>query len=327
MANNETRFPNALAHIGTIDQGLRNNVALLTRNWTEAEKQRLSLSGKGAFSRGTEAEHVALRALLLCTLCYFRAPQAAMDMVSEEELASICADLLGSPLALIDNEIRLFIKRPNAIKGDLATVAQAMQNPVAQVPAPKRKRTDATLGVSPTCYNAVASWLFAAGFVSRRRLAREGSKLTSTTVWSHLGSGALMTRPYWNTIPRGHIFSVHKNGDEQTCHWGISLGEGRATACRNPHGAVARLADGSIDREAPVNGKPGIPRFIEMNFDSGDANCGIFDMVGLCNILSMSPGYMLALPSVDGQEQQYGNNPLGNIVVRHIDPEQQLRFY
>jgi hypothetical protein len=195
-----------------------------------------------------------------------------------------------------------------------------------------RTRADTNVGTGPVCYNGTSTWLFAAGFVSRRWLAKEGSEMLDRTARLYLGEGALIGgRDQWDNIPRGHIFHIHKNGDQNTCHWGVSLGNGRAAACNNTAQAPQRNQDGSKVRQPTTTGRPGLPIETNLHFEgTGSPTYGVFQMDELCDILNRTSKYMVGTldktdPTADYVES---NHPSGcNIVVRHVDPERQNNWY
>lgn len=333
MTDTNTRFMAAMAHVNTISQALASDIATKTVLWRDAEKDLLSLGGGGYWRSGSTDQHTAVRALLLCTLCYFRPPHAAMELANAEALKSIRDAMQGKAIAVINAEILLYVRAVNPTKDGLALAAQTVCNATGTVTAYSRTRAETNVGTGPVCYNGTSTWLFAAGFVSRRWLAREGSQMLDTTARQYLGLGELIGgRAQWSTIPKGHIFHIHKTGDMNTCHWGVSLGAGRAVACNNTAQAPMRNDDGSKIRLPPAPGRMlGIPRESNLTFEgTGNPTYGVFQMAELCDILNRTSKYMVGTldrddPTADWVES---NSLTGcNIVVRHVDPTTAANWY
>ena len=123
--------------------------------------------------------------------------------------------------------------------------------------APFRRRTDVNVGSSPICYDGVFNWLFAAGFIPRRWLG--GVNVHAATIHENIGDGQIVSPSEWGKIERGWIWNIHKKTSRDTCHWGVSLGEGRAAGCNN-------TGQGKVDYE-----------------DVGPDAYGVFDFVQLCS--------------------------------------------
>lgn len=328
MTDTNTRFALALAHIRTISGPLADDITAQSALWSATKKDLLSLGGAGYWKSGSQEQHIAVRALLLCTLCYFRQPHANMEIASDAVLGEIRTRMLGKSIAQVNEEIRLYLRSPAPTKDGLAQAALDVFHKTGNVTGYSRTRTDTNVGTGPVCYNGTSTWLFAAGFVSRAWLAKEGSQMLDTTARQFLGLGALIGGPaQWSTIPRGHIFHIHKTGDMNTCHWGVSLGAGRAVACNNTAQAPQRRPDASIIREAKIlPGKTkGLPIEDNLAFEADtDAGYGIFQMAELCGILNRTSKYMVGTLDPDDISADYveSNSKTGcNVVVRHIDPE------
>jgi hypothetical protein len=333
MSDSDKRFAKALTYLSNLSAELGHDVTTKTAQWTADQKDLISLSGSSAWRTGSDEQHIAVRALLLCTMVYFRPPHAAMQLVDDAALKLIRDKMLGKTRAFIDDEIRLYVRAPAPSKDDLAAAAERVCYPIGTVTGYLRTREDTNLGNGPVCYNGTSTWLFAAGFVSRRWLAKEGSQMLDKTARGFLGEGALVGgRDQWGNIPRGHIFHIHKTGDQNTCHWGVSLGSGRAAACNNTAQAPERNGDGSkVRMPSTTTGKLGVPRESNLSFEgSGNPTYGVFRMAELCDILDRTSKYMVGTldkndPSADWVES---NHPSGcNIVVRHVDPERQVIWY
>lgn len=327
MTDTNTRFNLALAHIRTISGPLADDIDAKSTLWTTAKKDLLSLGGAGYWRSGTAEQHVAVRALLLCTLCYYRPDHAAMELATDAVLGEIRTRMLGKSIGLVNDEIRLYLRLPAPTKDGLAQAALNVFSTLGNVTGYSRTRTDTNVGTGPVCYNGTSTWLFAAGFVSRAWLAKEGSQMLDRTARLYLGEGSIIGGPaQWGSIPRGHIFHIHKTGDQNTCHWGVSLGGGRAVACNNTAQAPRRLADATIVRSGEIPKGKTMALAVEDNlaFEADtNATYGIFQMAELCDILNRTSKYMVGTLDKSGMVDRYveSNSLTGcNIVVRHVDP-------
>ena len=332
MSDTLKRFTKALNCLTNLSANLGHDVAAKTATWTADQKDMLSLSGSTAWREGSDDQHIAVRALLLCTIIYYRQPHAAMQLADDTALIGIRDKMLGKTKTFIEGEIRLYERAPAPTKDALAAAAVAVCNATGNVTGYLRTRADTNLGTGPVCYNGTSTWLFAAGFVSRRWLAKQGSQMLDTTARLYLGEGALIGgRNQWDNIPRGHIFHVHKTGDQNTCHWGVSLGAGRAVACNNTAQAPKRNKDGSKMRHPSTTNKPGRPVETDLKFEgTSNATYGVFQMAELCDILNRTSKYMVGTLDKDDISADWveSNHSSGcNIVVRHVDPEGQVAWY
>jgi hypothetical protein len=333
MTDTTIRYNKALEYVRELSRELADDLTAKTAGWDDARKDLLSLGGGAYWRLGSKEDHIAVRALLLCTVCYMRKPHANMDLVQAEQLKEIRDAMEGKPKAFVDQEIRLYCRDDRRSKDRLAQAAQDVCRAEGNVTAYSRTRAQTNVGTGPVCYNGTSTWLFAAGFVSRRWLAKEGSQMLDRTAREFLGEGALIGgREQWSTIPRGHIFHIHKTGDPNTCHWGVSLGEGRAVACNNTTQAPQRNPDASKVRLPPEPGKlVGLPIESNLKFEgTGNATYGIFDLAELCDILNRTTKYMVGTFVGDQISGDYveSNSPSGcNIVLRHIDPTTVAQWY
>lgn len=230
------RFDEAVAYLkDNIDAGLAKDVKekIVGKDNIKKAGEDISLSGAGYWKKSTDEQHGAVRALLLCNVAYFRKPHSAKDVATNEQLDAIRKAMLGKSAAVVNEEIELFLPGKNPSLKGLAASAEVV-NELSGVFDPfTRTRQDKTVSLNPICYNGVLAWLFHAGFVSKRWLAREGARLQASTANDVLGQGVVLKEDKWDEIPKGYLWNVHRVNDPETCHWGVSLGEDIAIACNN----------------------------------------------------------------------------------------------
>jgi len=127
----------------------------------------------------------------------------------------------------------------------------------------------------------------------------------------------------WGAIPPGYIFNIHKKGDPTTCHWGVTLDNGRAVGRNNTGESV----EGGLTYEA-----------------GGRSQYGIFAFRDICRVLNVDRRYRIgrqvkvsdgtassraeqwtmSVPGMTRYEER--DDPSGiNIVVRRIDPVAMAR--
>jgi len=296
------RYDQALAYIATINVALSTQINTYIDINKAAVGAELSLAGSGYWKSGSTAQHIAVRALLLCHIAYFRQPHAKMDYASPFMLDITRRWCVGKSLAAITGEIRLYLPAADPKLTDLADAAIRINEVIGVVERIERKRTDTNVSTNPICYDGVVSWLFSAGFISKRWLAKEANDMHASKVNGYLGNGLVVPKEEWGNIPLGYIWNIHREGDKTTCHWGVSLGDGQALACNNTD-------ESNFKKLAYINGPSGRP---------GDTKYGRFLLADICEVLNGTLKYGHVGPLA----------PIGtNIVVRKINPTAIDTYY
>ncbi|WP_418317135.1 hypothetical protein [Piscinibacter sakaiensis] len=296
---NQERFDEAVKYIkDKIDAGLAAEVQQkitaqpgVTKDLAGAE---LSLKGHG-FHFSSNDKNMALRGLMLCQMAYFRPPHAQFNYCDNDVLDATRLACKGKTEALIQADIRLYLKKPIRHLADVADAAKRVKKVEGVVDAVHRQIADDNVSKAPVCYHGVSAWLFAAGMVSKRWYAREGLKIDGNTANQQLGQGVTVKESDWGAIPEGYVWNIHRTNDPTTCHWGVSLGNGIAAACNN------------------TDSSPGLP---PLNYIVGNTAYGQFNFVELCNILNANA--------------KYGGSTAkntGNIVVKKINPMNEAALY
>lgn len=292
----QQRYAESLAYLKKIDNSLGVDVdQKIGPAKLAAVGGEISLSKSGFWNALAGDKHDAMRALLLCYIAYFRTPHCRMDWASTAMLDQVKKKFANKSRSDIDTEIKYFIQVPGRLSASLAVAAET-NNLVSGVPDYfNRTRKDRELGANPVCYNGVFLWLFVSGFVSKRWLAKDANELDANSANRILGDGQIVPQTQWDSIPRGYIWNIHRTGDQTTCHWGVSLGNGRAAACNNTD-------------ESPT---------LKMTYESGESKFGIFRFSDICAVL-------------EGHDK-YGYTPggatSGNIVVKAFDPTTITTYY
>ena len=287
----QERYNEAVAHIKKLDGALGADVQSKIGPKQLNAGQEISLAGAGYWHTGTPEQHTAVRAYLLCLLAYFRTPYSKIDWCSNVAMDTARTRLKNKSPQQVNQEILLFLKKPSATYADLMAAALRVKYDTGSVDPIARTREDTNVGANPICYNGVATWLFASGFVSKRWLANKGMDLKGSTASLYLGDGDEVPEDRWGSIPAGWIWNVHKAGDNTTNHWGISLGGGRAVACNN------------------TDESHGVKLIYE---PGGRSQYGIFDLINACDVMRRNAKY---LPP----DTAY-NPAVANIVVRELNP-------
>lgn len=294
---NQERYDQALAYVKTIDATLCTDVDAQAGANSETVGGELSLEGKGYWYHGS-SRNMALRALLLCHIAYFRPPHGAKLLATNEEIEQMKRDNHGLSKDAIDERIREFLIDNGASLEDLVDAAERVNDLSGNVDYLKRTRSDTHVGSAPICYDGVLNWLFTAGFVSKKYLAKEATDMHATRSNLYIGQGTPVTRTNWSRIPRGYIWNIQRKNDPSTCHWGISVGGGKSLACNNAGGSPSQ---GILEMTPPATG--------------GGMSYGKFKMEDLCLVLNSDLKYghrggATAPASEDA-----------NITVRQIDPQ------
>ncbi len=192
----------------------------------------ISLGGAGYWRHGSEDQHTAVRALLLCQQAFLMAPFAVgaggapFNYIVFPDLAKTY--YLKKTEEQVKQALRAYLPIGGAARDDVVTAATGIQNPGGGTYwETMRRDTDPFPGM-PVCFDALKMWLFKAGFVSLRWLAQTGPLMTAQTVNAMLGQGVVIQEAQLGNMPAGYLFNFHRAGDQAVCHWGVSLGAGWA---------------------------------------------------------------------------------------------------
>lgn len=291
----QQRYTDSIKYLKKIDHALGMEVDNKLGPNAATVGAEISLKDFGYWNALAGDKHDAVRALLLCFIAYFRTPHCRMDWASPQALDDIKKKHSGSSKSEVDAEILYFAQIPGVNASALAHAAE-YHNSASGVPDYlNRTRNDKELGGNPVCYNGVFLWLFVAGFVSKRWLAKDANELDANTANDKLGNGPKLYPREWGDIPRGYIWNIHRIGDKTTCHWGVSLGKDRAAACNNTD-------------ESPTK---------KLAYEKGDTKFGIFKFTEICDVLN--------------GHSKYGYTPgstnASNIMVRAFDPATITTYY
>jgi hypothetical protein len=295
---NQQRFDEAVNYLQSVNLSLSQDVKNKTQDQKKAGEQ-ISLEGFSYWKSGSDEQHRAVRALLLCMITYMKPPHSPTDLVPDDVMDDFRRQYRGKTISDLNEEILYFVPESNLSLRRLVNAALEVKTVDGVIDPPVRSRKDKNVGKAPVCYHGVRAWLYAAGFVSKRWMAKEGQTLMASTSNAVVGRGVIVEKKNWDKIPAGYIWNIHKNGDEETCHWGVSLGENRAVACNNTPGSPGGAL---LDME------PG-----------GTLDYAIFKMTNMCEVLNTNSKY-----------QQHGgkDHPSGqNIIVRKINPLLQFQYY
>lgn len=289
------RYEGALEYIREkIDRGLAQDIRRNIASGDSAGAE-ISLSGGGFWHAGTESQHWAIRALLLCQQAYLVGPGAhpIVRATNANAAARVQAHFRNRSEAQVQEAIKSYKVKTGVTRQKLATVAEHTHATEGDFDFATRTRQDDSLGANPVCFNAVRLWLFKAGFVSLRWLASDGYGLDANTCNQILGDGIEITPRALPRMPKGYMFNFHARKSPATCHWGISLGGGRAA--------------GSNTTASENEGRTTV------NFERGNSVYGVFPMAESYEVCRYK--YRLT-----GEE-------IGDVVIRQIDPAAVQTFF
>lgn len=293
------RFQDALAYIRThVDQSLAQAVIDAARPVGEATLGgQISLEGHGFHGHGTKAQHMALRALLLCQRTFLYDSYVVPGF--SQEVPSIQGGLRNDEGLAIrlykdasEHTIREAIRAYTVVnyrsRDMLTRFMRSDQITKELVYYEGMTRNTRPLPGNGVCYDGVKMGLFAAGFVSLRWLATIGK-------WAHIdyasdifGMGTIVPPGNINQIPSGYIFVIHNSANIKESHWGVSLGGGICAA---------------------YNTTPAW-RDAQVNFITGNATWGKFRLS----------------ESIEVLKRKFSPNALANITTRQIDPARIRAF-
>lgn len=257
----------------------------------------------GGSSYNASKEHrLATRGLLLCIAVFFSKPHASDDAFFPIYLPEARRRFKSKSKVDVDAEFAYFMTLDTASIDAIIMASENVKGKENIDFAPFRTRAQTNVGSSPICYDGVVNWLYAAGFISRQWLA--ATHVHASTIHNHLGDGHIVKPDQWHTIERGFIWNVSKKTDRETCHWGLSLGNGRAVGCNN-------TSQNKIEYE-----------------NDGDDRYGKFNFVALCDVLERTDKYRgLNLRVGEGIEGKVAaaskgdDKPRGSLIeIRKFDP-------
>ena len=229
----QQRFDEAHKYLAAVDGALAHEVKqLLLARMQEAGKD-ISLEGMSYWNSGSDAQHNAVRALLLCQKAYLTPPYFKGFYINFDK-DSTKRFWRGKTENAVKEAIRCYLPKHGATPQSLVDAAKMVNETTGNFDFYTLTRESKNLGANPICFSAVRLWLFKAGFVSIRWLASTGFDLTANSANRILGDGQVIPVNRLNQIPAGHIFNFHAPQSKETCHWGLSIGNGLALAA-NTH--------------------------------------------------------------------------------------------
>lgn len=116
----------------------------------------ITLAGEGYWHGGSDEQHTAVRACLLCLIAYFRPPHATRDdatfAIGQERTR-----MKGKTVIQVKEEILNFLPNANAHLQHLVDTANRINNTKGGLAFYGAIRTchDDTLGPNPICYDGV----------------------------------------------------------------------------------------------------------------------------------------------------------------------------
>lgn len=229
----QQRFDDAINYLGGVDHALAADVRLKLAGKTLEAGREISLEGMGYWQSGSDAQHNAVRALILCQKAYLTPPYFKGFFIGFEKDRTK-QFWRGKPENAVKEAIKCYLPKPGATYQTLVQAAKMVNETSGNFDFYTLTRESRNLGANPICFSAVRMWLFKAGFVSIRWLASTGFDLTANSANQILGDGQVIPLSKLDQIPAGHIFNFHAPESKPTCHWGLSIGNGLALAA-NTH--------------------------------------------------------------------------------------------
>jgi len=255
----------------------------------EVAGKQISLKGHHYMPIGWGDQHKAVRALLLCH-------QHFLDVYAFPDLAKTFYK--SKPKKEIDKYISAFVKQTPTAEM-LAQKAEGYILNQAKLDYHNRKREDSQIsGSAIVCYTGVMLWLFQAGFLTLKGF--KNNQVNVNNCNQILGNGIRWDIEKINQIPRGHIWNF-QGGSKSVCHWGVSLGNGRAAGTNN---TISETVDG---------------RKVSVKFEgSGGMVYGKFDLKSQFDVLKVKYAKMAFNdPKALGQT---GTKEVGDPKLFVIDP-------
>lgn len=229
----QQRFDQAITYLQGIDAGLAADVKQKIGGKVLEAGQDISLEGLGYWHSGSDAQHNAVRALILCQKAYLTPPYFKGFFINFAK-DTTKRYWHGKSEDAVKDAIKCYLTAHGASLQGLVNAAKMVNETSGNFDFYTLNRQSKNLGANPICFSAVRMWLFKAGFVSVKWLASTGFDLTANTANQILGDGKIIPLSQLDRIPAGHIFNFHAAQSKETCHWGLSIGNGRAIAA-NTH--------------------------------------------------------------------------------------------
>jgi hypothetical protein len=264
MTTDLERFDSALNYIETkVSMTLAAAVKTKIGAAKLAAGAAISLKGEGYWHSGSDAQHKAVRGLLLCQHAFLKAPDVSPFVSTPIDLKRTLKFYKGKTEDSLKVAIGCYEKRQDATREKLAHIAESELLTTAPNPYETSTRADIGMGTpTPICFHAVRQWLYKAGFVSLRWLAKVGFELGPNNCNTVLGMGSVIDPKNIDAIPRGYLFNFHADGDQSTNHWGIALGKGLA-AGSNTTASSSKVGFGGTG-------------IVETDFSKGGTTYGVF---------------------------------------------------
>ena len=252
------RYDDTIKYItAKVNANLQQHIEATLRGKVDTDKvgEEISLGGFSYWRFGTEDQHRAVRALLLCQRTYlYRDTWSKMATLGQDTPIDFAKEKGAGPAITkkacrrwseleVKRAVLSYVPEPAPQVADVADVALR----VGRGSATCGKITWETFGrdgefpVKPICFQVIPWWLFKAGFISIRWLVRYELGMVAENVNDRLGRGALVTAGNENGIARGHLVNFHAVGKEAVCHWAVSLGSGWAVGANNTEAAGAAV--------------------------------------------------------------------------------------
>lgn len=301
VSSTDERLSKTLNYISNdISSSLRVRLdeALIGRNKVELAEA-ISLGGAGYWRHGSEGQHSAVRALILCQKVFLYPPwakgAAGWDMVyvGDEGPDWAKTHFLKKTEEEVKAALRAYFMPTPGTRPGLVEAARNSADASTLYYAKLTRETSPFPGMQ-ICFDAVRMWLFKAGFVSIPWLTKFGMQITAQTANQMLGDGEVVHENVLQNFPAGYIFNFHREGDKSVCHWGIGLGG------RNAVGANTTAKAGSGSDEKRVA------------FISGSSVYGTFDLKSSYDVCVRK--YARAKTTTSAGETH------ARVVIRKIDP-------
>ena len=294
------RYDQALQYIRNINDPLATKINTAAGAHKAEYGKKISLKDGGYGMTGSKGQHAAVRALLLCQQVILKPPIAFADFATETTTTK--SFFKSKSEDEVKAAIKCYTKKTGVTAEIFAQTAESIRNPSDTEPDYKTiSRSGTKLGRNVVCFHAVKLWLFNSGLVTLRWMAKEATGLNANTANDLLGDGDEVDRADLDDIPRGHIFNFHgrKNGPgvdgKSLCHWGVSLGGGRAAASNTQ----ASFEFGGVRRDTA--------------FSSGGSLYGTFTLASSLAVCELKYAYP---PSTDPAPD--------TMVIKHFDPTTRL---
>ncbi len=233
----QERFDQAFNYIKGCDAGLADDCRKKLGASQLVAGRNASLEGHSYWRSGSDAQHAAVRALIVLQTAYMNpirlgSAEIALDVNVTKRYYH------GKPESKLRDAIMSYVVKKNATHETLVQSALDVNEVGGDRQFLTLDRSSRALGVKvPVCFDAVRMWLFKAGFVSLRWFVTSGFDLTANTANEMLGDGTVIGEDDLEKIPRGSMFNFHRDRTKTVCHWGLSLGGGQGIAANTTSAA------------------------------------------------------------------------------------------